>query len=246
MNGFYFLELYPDVSALFNLLEKRGLFRQAMIDDPGYAIHLWMAEAFGDHCPKPFRLFTKRGLPAKVLAYGDEPADKLLSYLNEYAHPSMFNVCPPNSIASKKMPMSWNKGKRLDFEVLCCPAVRRNKTEKDAFLAALDRSSDPSESSDREITLDRSSVYVKWLERQLDPAAKLLKARLESFRLQPLLRRGINKSGVRTFRKIIRPSCLIKGTLQITSSNNFSTLLRRGIGRHRAFGFGMLLLRPAK
>jgi len=35
------------------------------------------------------------------------------------------------------------------------------------------------------------------------------------------------------------------GVLQVRDSAAFAALLARGIGRHRAFGFGMLLLKPA-
>jgi CRISPR system Cascade subunit CasE len=35
------------------------------------------------------------------------------------------------------------------------------------------------------------------------------------------------------------------GALEVTEPGTFASSLTRGIGRHRAFGFGMLLLRPA-
>ena len=38
----------------------------------------------------------------------------------------------------------------------------------------------------------------------------------------------------------------VEGTLTVGDPDAFSRLLARGIGRHRAFGFGMLLLRPAR
>ncbi|MEE8524028.1 MAG: type I-E CRISPR-associated protein Cas6/Cse3/CasE [Thermoanaerobaculia bacterium] len=41
-----------------------------------------------------------------------------------------------------------------------------------------------------------------------------------------------------------RPDALLTGTLEVTDPDAFATLLARGVGRHRAFGFGMLLLRP--
>jgi CRISPR system Cascade subunit CasE len=44
---------------------------------------------------------------------------------------------------------------------------------------------------------------------------------------------------------IERPVARITGTLQVETADAFAHLIARGIGRHRAFGFGMLLLRPA-
>jgi CRISPR system Cascade subunit CasE len=45
-------------------------------------------------------------------------------------------------------------------------------------------------------------------------------------------------------KKLDRPQALVKGVLNIADSDAFNRLLARGIGRHRAFGYGMLLLRP--
>ena len=36
----------------------------------------------------------------------------------------------------------------------------------------------------------------------------------------------------------------MSGALTITDGEKFAQLLARGIGRHRAYGYGMLLLRP--
>ena len=41
------------------------------------------------------------------------------------------------------------------------------------------------------------------------------------------------------------PDAVMRGILTITDSDAFSELLAHGIGRHRAYGYGMLLLRPA-
>ena len=38
----------------------------------------------------------------------------------------------------------------------------------------------------------------------------------------------------------------MRGILTITDAAAFSNLLARGVGRHRAYGYGMLLLRPAR
>ena len=36
----------------------------------------------------------------------------------------------------------------------------------------------------------------------------------------------------------------MRGILTITDPIAFAELLKRGVGRHRAYGYGMLLLRP--
>ena len=42
-----------------------------------------------------------------------------------------------------------------------------------------------------------------------------------------------------------RPEVVLGGRFTITDPDTFTALLTRGIGRHRAFGFGMILLKPA-
>ena len=41
------------------------------------------------------------------------------------------------------------------------------------------------------------------------------------------------------------PDVVMRGVLTVTDPDAFSNLLAHGIGRHRAYGYGMLLLRPA-
>ena len=58
-----------------------------------------------------------------------------------------------------------------------------------------------------------------------------------------LVRIGSLKSGVKG-EQGGSPDATLQGTLAVVDSGAFQALLARGVGRHRAFGFGMLLLRP--
>jgi CRISPR system Cascade subunit CasE len=54
---------------------------------------------------------------------------------------------------------------------------------------------------------------------------------------------------VQSFRKLHSrycegPDAVMRGNLIVSDPAAFAQLLARGIGRHRAYGFGMLLLRP--
>jgi CRISPR system Cascade subunit CasE len=40
------------------------------------------------------------------------------------------------------------------------------------------------------------------------------------------------------------PDVILAGELTVADAEGFLALLARGVGRHRAFGFGMLLLSP--
>ena len=86
----------------------------------------------------------------------------------------------------------------------------------------------------------REQVYGEWLSRQFEIRGG---AALESATLQSFQRtRAIRK---RHRRYSEGPDALMRGNLVITDGDAFARLLAGGVGRHRAYGYGMLLLRPA-
>jgi hypothetical protein len=93
--------------------------------------------------------------------------------------------------------------------------------------------------SDIQRLAGRSSLGV-------DGAAQIVEAHLDSFRLTRVLRKaGSGDNGKRKTTNHAGPDAVFKGQLQVGDATAFNRLLARGVGRHRAFGFGMLLLRPA-
>jgi CRISPR system Cascade subunit CasE len=95
--------------------------------------------------------------------------------------------------------------------------------------------------------LDRERVYGEWLSRELgrENGARLLEGtKLEAFRQVLMHRRGEPMHGER-HRTPRRPDVIMTGELQVEDAAGFRRLLARGVGRHRAFGFGMLRIRGA-
>jgi CRISPR system Cascade subunit CasE len=43
---------------------------------------------------------------------------------------------------------------------------------------------------------------------------------------------------------VLGPDAVFTGVLQVLDTTAFAALVARGIGRHRAFGYGMVLLKP--
>jgi len=238
MMDLHMIELLPDLRALFQFLEVQGLLRQGIQDDPAYGIHAWLNAAFGELAPKPFRLLLKRGRPTRLLGYARVEAERLAERMSQFADPSVIKVCQPVQIASRPMPERWPSGRILGFQVLCCPVVRHGRVEKDAFLARADVEG-------KKAGLRRGEVYGQWLRRYFGEAAEVSNVRLVGFRLQRLIRRTCGRNGDRRVKTLIRPSAFLTGDLMVCDGQRFSNLLARGIGRHRALGFGMLLLRPA-
>jgi CRISPR system Cascade subunit CasE len=178
----------------------------------------------------------------RVLGYSSHPADEMHEQAQTFADPLVLaagNLSRP--IPGKTMPSTWKKGLRMGFEVLACPVTRKDSQEKDVYLRRVDQA------TDGQATLDRETVYGEWLARQLADSAELNQRHLQGFQLIRQFRRGrrATPNGKRNARGITRPQALIQGELTIIDGEAFGTGLARGIGRHRAFGYGMLLLRPA-
>ena len=112
-------------------------------------------------------------------------------------------------------------------------AERHCIIERDAFQAEAER-------YDRgEMPRSREQVYTDWLRKRLESRGA---ARLEGATLAMFQR-------TRAIRKLHRPPsegphALMRGTMTISDPAEFARLVAGGIGRHKAYGYGMLLLRP--
>ncbi len=219
----------------------RRLMRHPVFDD-GYALHHLLTGSFGDLAPKPFRLISarRRGLRYGVL-YGYAPvnADGLRAAASQYADPWQLRALPPDRIDSKPMPTDWKVGQRLGFDIRVRPIRRPRRsttgrpTERDVYQ--LEAVQHPPGTMSR----SREAVYVEWMETQLQRhgGARLEDTSLASFQRTRVIRRpGRHPTE--------GPTAVLHGTLTITDPDGFRGLLARGIGRHRAYGYGMFLLRP--
>lgn len=244
----HMVQIRFDLPALLTWAREHGA-APGQDEDLGYAAHAVLAAAFGSGAPKPFRLSPMGGRRLDLLGYGPWGAARLGETLAACADPSLARALPATAIDSKEMPAQWLPGRSYGFEVRFCPLVRqdrpvaggppdrRHSREVDAFLVSPPGSL-------------REAVYADLLATELarGGAARLMpeNTRMTGFRRLRLARRGaLAKGGGRPFRaRIERPVAIFAGSLEIADGASFATLLARGIGRHRAFGFGLLLLRP--
>lgn len=239
MSQLYMIELQPDTKGLLRFLRSQGLESSMADEDLGYGAHAWLRAAFGDLAPQPWRLLQDGRRPLRVLGYSTHSAQRLEQRMSEFADPAVYAVCPPNAVEGRKMP-SWRADRHLGFELLACPVGRkaRSGTEKDLFLIRADQAG--------EEQIDRDAVYCQWVRErvQRDQAATVLDIRLDGFRLVKQSRPARSSSEQGRLRRIVRPRALLRGKLAVNDPVTFSHLLEKGVGRHRAFGYGMLLLRP--
>ena len=144
----------------------------------------------------------------------------------------------------RPFPTQWAVGHTLGFEVRVRPIIREGKTgrERDAFLAAVEKAQGS--------VLDRGEVYAQWLRDVLarQGGAELMDARMTRYQQLGVTRKSQKGSAddVRHSRLVGGPDAVLAGQLRVSNSQAFAQLLANGLGRHRAFGFGLLLLRPAR
>lgn len=232
----YMVRMSLDPAVLARFAAQQGL-AHADDDGNGYIAHAWLAAMFGRAAPKPFRLLDgHRGGPVVLLGYAAADHASLITRAKTFADPLAWSVLVSDSLVGKPMPAAWNAGHCLTLEVLACPVSRKDGSEKDVYLRAVDRSGPDAPG--------RAAVYAEWLQRQVQGAAELRNIRLDGFARVNLARRSAAAGGGRRLHTVERPRALFGADLTIADPVSFGGLLRRGIGRHRAFGFGMLLLRP--
>ncbi|MBD3347949.1 MAG: type I-E CRISPR-associated protein Cas6/Cse3/CasE [Candidatus Eisenbacteria bacterium] len=214
--------------------------------DTGYLVHCVLAGLFGDDAPNPFHVEGQPGRFVTVLAYGSVPEDTLRDRARAFADPGVHASLDWDSLAQKPMPVRWEVGTRVSFRLRACPVKRmsspgklhRKGAEVDAFLVRC-REVGP------DVVVEREHVYLEWFRGQLERrgGAKLVRGGLEAFKRVRLVRRSGGER--RCAHTVERPDALLRGLLEITDGRAFCRLLADGIGRHRSFGYGMLLLAPA-
>ena len=234
------------VRAEVNVRDFQRWMGMRRLQDQDHAMHCLLTECFGDLAPKPFRLIVPRGgYTGCLYGYGHSGADELREAASICADPLQAKTIPSLAIDSKPMPVHWTLGKRLGFEVRIRPIVRRTRNaadraekECDAFL--YEALQFPEKGG---MKRTREEVYREWLAGRIagrgGAAVDLERTRLVSFQRS------------RAYRKLHArhsegPDAVMRGILTVTDSQAFTNLLARGIGRHRAYGYGMLLLRPAR
>ncbi len=235
--------------------DQKGREQDADFDE-GRALHHLLVESFGTGVLSPFRLLVApRSTQAHLYAYSRSDQVTLRDAAQTYALPEVASVCNWTQLDTKPLPESWRTGRRLGFEVRIKPVSRiasplpsssgaafAKGTELDAFLIeALRRfpqSIGEHEQQMMQAGRSRQAVYVDWLAERLKGTATLeLGVRLAHFQRRRAARKGFAPEG---------PDATLQGNLVVVDPARFQELLAKGVGRHKAYGFGMLMLRPPR
>ncbi len=253
INNFHMVQVWLGTRRLAEL--GRMLHLPLAQTSANYLTHCALGELFQDQAPGPFCVEDahrqiedyddRGGRFIRVLGYADVDRKTLQSVGQGFASPAVYETCDWERCASKPMPRTFSEGLHLRFDLRACPIVRKASggprwskgQELDAFLSRVWEMDDPS------VEVDREDVYRDWLSRQLDlrGGAEAVSIGMERFSIERMTRRTHNKK--RKVRTIQRPDVTLTGELKVTDGATFAELLKRGVGRHRSFGFGMLKIR---
>ena len=231
--------------------------------DEGRALHHLLDETFGPGSLRPFRLMVApRKVQGAIYAYSRYDKRALLATAGETAPPEAARVLALDTISERKMPSTWAPGRRLGFDIRVRAVVRvkaglpdprkpgtsyKEGAELDAFFVEAQRTQPdgrprivdgkPSAMATAERT--REAVYRDWLAARIGSAATIDPAAttLQCFERSRVARLGCAPEG---------PDATFHGELEIGDPEAFVRLLANGIGRHKAYGYGMLMLRPAR
>lgn len=219
-------------------------YRTSLRDlDEGYLVHYLLRSLWRDAAPSPFVL-KGRGRVLEAWGYASAGAEALIDAARSFGDPdAMAAIADVNSVSSRPMPV-FEPGRRLGFLLRACPVVRMNRegyrkgAEVDAFLARC-------AAVGPEGRVDREAVYRDWLASRLDAArsgARVGRIGLTAVSRDRLVRR--TQGDERRARRLERPDVRFEGDMVVEDGRRLLDSLRRGIGRHRAFGFGALILVP--
>lgn len=214
--------------------------------DEGYLCHCVLRELWQDKAPAPF-VMRSRGRGLDVWGYTSVASDSLIDHGQAYGDPTLLDAIDDiHAIVSKPMPR-FEAGRRVGFLLRACPVVRlahgttddRRGAELDAFLARC-RTLGP------EAVVSREEVYREWLLTRLNrpdiTGASAGPVRIAAYSRERLVRR--TQGAPRRSQALTRPDVRYEGDLVVVDGDKFTRWLAHGVGRHRAFGFGALILVP--
>ena len=254
MTKLYLIRLPIDIVALAQWVGERGWSRGpgTVVFDEGRALHHLIRETFGPRELLTYRLLVPpRSNSGNLYAYSHKDAAELNSLAEAFSLTEHCQVLSINKIESKAMPVNWYSGQRLGFDLRARPIRRLSSTlgtgrkkfakgsEVDAFVHEALRAFPGTPGSMVEHGRTRQAVYLDWLDTRLGGTAVIERS---SFTLARFRRARVMRGN----QTVEGPDAILHGNFVVTDPLAFPKLLAQGIGRHRAFGYGMLLLRPPR
>lgn len=234
MNKLYLMQ------AKLDLVKMARWSAEQRFNDVDRSLHCLVYGTFGkENTPKPFIMQPDRAHGTEdglVLAYTPLDEEELRALARRNQTLAMESVISPESIRTAETPREWKPGTKIRFSTRVRPTMRKKweetgkSTERDIYI-------------ERGEGTTRAQLYCDWtagmMEKQggahpVEDSLAMTQFRIRKVRRQ---RNSMHSGG---------PDVTIRGTLEVRDPEGFRELLSRGIGRHRAYGYGMVLLKPVE
>jgi CRISPR-associated protein Cas6/Cse3/CasE subtype I-E len=224
----YLVRMELSEKNLYNYYRRTGR-REA---DEGYLIKGALSGLLTDaHRPTPYSIEPSRGGTVPILGYVKETAEALQLAIDQFADPEAASILVPGTLFTKSLPTQWPS--RVGFSIRVSPH-KRGAQHRDYYSAEVSRRP--------EIT--REEAYIEWLTRRFEGSGAELQE-VYLLEAQPIrVCRPHTAKGDAPRQEIMMSltDAKMAGILHITDQDAFARFLPLGVGRQRAFGFGMLKL----
>lgn len=194
-----------------------------MMERGEYAMHQWLWELFP-------------GIPERQYLYRREALhDGFCFYLLSASRPSGEHAF--FEVATRPFAPDLQEGLSLRFSLRANPVVCQNGKRHDVLMAAKYQQRRV-ESDVQAIQAHQQRAALAWLNRQAEAAGfQVEQASVTAYRQQQFSR-------PRSRQPVRFSSVDYEGVLRITNSARFGARLGQGFGKARAFGCGLMLIRP--
>lgn len=211
-------------------------------DEGSYALHHAMRRVWGDVAPQPFHP-TFDGPEPNVVGYVASDARMTRRTVQEEA------LRVFGEPERKNLPFPLASGDRHSFRIRVRPLVRYGRDVADRIEKETGRRPPSEMDAVQAETMrtgrqaDASAVTRSWIERRFGEAASIEAFTLHDYAHQRVSRPTHGPAGMRS---IAGSTAIVTGTLRIEDEERFRAIVARGVGRHAAFGYGMLMLGGAQ
>lgn len=212
---------------------SRGIRQKDGGDYLGCALHALTSEALGH-----LRLMTYRamgvsaGRPfAQLYGYATISGAELEKIARRCSPPEHWGVIDFRQYAEREIKPDFQRGEIVRINVLTRPVAMSRFFSRGRWRKEVDVADLLIERDGRN-PADRDWIYGEWLAQRLSAAGDLLSEGFEVRHVREAGPAGVN--------------AVLEGDVKIRDPAALFDLLHSGIGRSRAYGHGMLILRPPK
>ncbi len=255
---------------LIKLAAKHGHFsayQSTAHIDQGYLMHRLLAALFEKDVPKCFfAQNSKNHQSIEVLFYHKTSIKLLLDQVkarilvlsigqesNQLIQLKIALSCIEEEFVEEKdlSAIQWDNIKEIGISVTVPPISRttnaQNKiSEIDSYLLyVFNREKKLKEQTEDTTTIEeknRFEVYKEWFQKHINQkeVCHCESVEITSFKLDTMQRKRTENKDQKKWSNLSRPVIEVNAKLKIKSPEKMNDFLLNGIGRHQAFGFGML------